>query len=123
MIRRPPRSTRTDTHCPYTTLFRSSRPAPARGPRRWTGAPGPPWRRSCVAVDEDQLEGPDLQLVAVAQRRLLDPVPVQVGAVERPDVADRVVVAGAEDLGVAARHRDVVEEDVALGVAAGPRSE
>src|SRR3546814_3377728 len=95
MIRRPPRSTRTDTHCPYTTLFRSSRPAPARGPRRWTGAPGPPWRRSCVAVDEDQLEGPDLQLVAVAQRRLLDPVPVQVGAVERPDVADRVVVAGA----------------------------
>src|SRR3546814_6379975 len=28
MIRRPPRSTRTDTHFPYTTLFRS-----------------PPWRR------------------------------------------------------------------------------
>src|SRR3546814_4024056 len=27
MIRRPPRSTRTDTLCPYTTLFRSS---PAR---------------------------------------------------------------------------------------------
>src|SRR3546814_9278154 len=25
MIRRPPRSTRTDTHFPYTTLFRSSR--------------------------------------------------------------------------------------------------
>src|SRR3546814_11032669 len=24
MIRRPPRSTSTDTHCPYTTLFRSS---------------------------------------------------------------------------------------------------
>src|SRR3546814_11028403 len=23
MIRRPPRFTRTDTHCPYTTLFRS----------------------------------------------------------------------------------------------------
>src|SRR3546814_20339183 len=30
MIRRPPRSTRTDTLCPYTTLFRS----PARGTRR-----------------------------------------------------------------------------------------
>src|SRR3546814_1249138 len=27
MIRRPPRSTRTDTLCPYTTLFRSRRPA------------------------------------------------------------------------------------------------
>src|SRR3546814_5489677 len=25
MIRRPPRSTRTDTRCPYTTLFRSER--------------------------------------------------------------------------------------------------
>src|SRR3546814_11336753 len=35
MIRRPPRSTRTDTLFPYTTLFRStealSRPAPGRG--------------------------------------------------------------------------------------------
>src|SRR3546814_5133185 len=32
MIRRPPRSTRTDTLFPYTTLFRSSRSAP-RAPR------------------------------------------------------------------------------------------
>src|SRR3546814_9256684 len=34
MIRRPPRSTRTDTLFPYTTLFRSPRPAlaaPGRG--------------------------------------------------------------------------------------------
>src|SRR3546814_2109799 len=52
MIRRPPRSTRTDTLFPYTTLFRSvaartrhrnrapaARPAPALGlrPRRRTG--------------------------------------------------------------------------------------
>src|SRR3546814_19800722 len=29
MIRRPPRSTRTDTLFPYTTLFRSRRDAPA----------------------------------------------------------------------------------------------
>src|SRR3546814_13837231 len=29
MIRRPPRSTRTDTLCPYTTLFRSVELAPA----------------------------------------------------------------------------------------------
>src|SRR3546814_6316356 len=40
MIRRPPRSTRTDTLCPYTTLFRSERrnqpencADPARGSR------------------------------------------------------------------------------------------
>src|SRR3546814_11899330 len=35
MIRRPPRSTRTDTLFPYTTLFRSTRPYPhadAHGP-------------------------------------------------------------------------------------------
>src|SRR3546814_21100878 len=30
MIRRPPRSTRTDTLFPYTTLFRSLRPGPER---------------------------------------------------------------------------------------------
>src|SRR3546814_14041382 len=30
MIRRPPRSTRTDTHFPYTTLFRSLRTGEAR---------------------------------------------------------------------------------------------
>src|SRR3546814_6448684 len=31
MIRQPPRSTRTDTHFPCTTLFRSPGPGPARG--------------------------------------------------------------------------------------------
>src|SRR3546814_17122372 len=34
MIRRPPRSTRTDTRCPYTTLFRST-PETARR-KAWT---------------------------------------------------------------------------------------
>src|SRR3546814_11362149 len=33
MIRRPPRSTRTDTLFPYTTLFRSVQPEPASGHR------------------------------------------------------------------------------------------
>src|SRR3546814_12379111 len=32
MIRRPPRSTRTDTLCPYTTLFRSAVDGGAPGP-------------------------------------------------------------------------------------------
>src|SRR3546814_3826424 len=36
MIRRPPRSTRTDTLFPYTTLFRSS------SPRSTRASPGPP---------------------------------------------------------------------------------
>src|SRR3546814_54952 len=34
MIRRPPRSTRTDTLFPYTTLFRSARPHPGAAARR-----------------------------------------------------------------------------------------
>src|SRR3546814_5579971 len=39
MIRRPPRSTRTDTLFPYTTLFRSPRSdrSPRRGAPGWTG--------------------------------------------------------------------------------------
>src|SRR3546814_6740684 len=43
MIRRPPRSTRTDTLFPYTTLFRSPLHGQARiGSRNWNG----PQRRS-----------------------------------------------------------------------------
>src|SRR3546814_1487117 len=44
MIRRPPRSTRTDTLCPYTTLFRSTRRGEPRfaeaGRRREAGQGG-----------------------------------------------------------------------------------
>src|SRR3546814_3659701 len=50
MIRRPPRSTRTDTLCPYTTLFRSrqaDRPAAHRRKaiRRWRPQCHPPVSR------------------------------------------------------------------------------
>src|SRR3546814_18224336 len=38
MIRRPPRSTRTDTLFPYTTLFRSAHPYPAPRPRPLSAA-------------------------------------------------------------------------------------
>src|SRR3546814_6508651 len=40
MIRRPPRSTRTDTLFPYSTLFRSSTPPAASSRGRWPTAPG-----------------------------------------------------------------------------------
>src|SRR3546814_8315336 len=43
MIRRPPRSTRTDTLFPYTTLFRSTRPGAALAHRRH--------RRAAVRLD------------------------------------------------------------------------
>src|SRR3546814_21027450 len=49
MIRRPPRSTRTDTLFPYTTLFRSRRSIaaarPARPRRKKARADRPPLRR------------------------------------------------------------------------------
>src|SRR3546814_6760098 len=50
MIRRPPRSTRTDTLFPYTTLFRS-----AAHPRR----------RSAIAVVPPLRGGPDRDLVRI----------------------------------------------------------
>src|SRR3546814_12232629 len=56
MIRRPPRSTRTDTLFPYTTLFRSVRPRASadRGRRPYLppGSPDfrPPRPRGCPAT-------------------------------------------------------------------------
>src|SRR3546814_2293513 len=41
MIRRPPRSTRTDTRFPYTTLFRSAAAASAQAPSGDSAAPEP----------------------------------------------------------------------------------
>src|SRR3546814_13731795 len=48
MIRRPPRSTRTDTLFPYTTLFRSGAPAPSV-----TGI----YRQTQRVVDQEVVEG------------------------------------------------------------------
>src|SRR3546814_17550870 len=39
MVRRPPRSTRTDTLFPYTTLFRSGEPGDASDLCLWLGSP------------------------------------------------------------------------------------
>src|SRR3546814_6965723 len=48
MIRRPPRSTRTDTLFPYTTLFRSHRRPRPRHPRSGSPSfPGAPSETSC----------------------------------------------------------------------------
>src|SRR3546814_13899420 len=52
MIRRPPRSTRTDTLFPYTTLFRSSLyGSPTVSPvtaALWASLPLPPWLPSSI---------------------------------------------------------------------------
>src|SRR3546814_20433653 len=70
MLRRPPRSTRTDTLFPYTTLFRSDRPA-GHGRK-------PP---SCPGPDEPDVQGDQAGLV-----RLRDDVPwtPEGGTVRRP---------------------------------------
>src|SRR3546814_1515292 len=66
MIRRPPRSTRTDTLFPYTTLFRSDRSA-ARGtsPNGLRAAPRAIWRpearRRHVVRDRSEEHTSELQ--------------------------------------------------------------
>src|SRR3546814_6975136 len=85
MIRRPPRSTRTDTLFPYTTLFRSSPPPPR--------ASTPP-DMICPAL---LLSPPDCQEIPYerSHRRRLETCPVRLAdcrdgaagaALERPSV-------------------------------------
>src|SRR3546814_15727295 len=68
MIPRPPRSTRTDTLFPYTTLFRSR----ARRPRRplpgcgWTRSPST-CRRACPRRPRRRLHPPPRPLTAMAE--------------------------------------------------------
>src|SRR3546814_1613636 len=84
MIRRPPRSTRTDTLFPYTTLFRSQQPVgevPGQMQRLLVGDLGRGWQRprrprgrqaGAVADGVDVRIAVDLQVGAHAQ--LLDMV-------------------------------------------------
>src|SRR3546814_4639716 len=79
MIRRPPRSTRTDTLFPYTTLFRSARPPPrsragavgparARRRRRRPAGGRPPLRhaRECDRSEEHTSELQSLMRISYA---------------------------------------------------------
>src|SRR4051812_46863322 len=64
---------------------------------------------SCTAMarfsagDVGELELADLQLVAVLQTVRLDAVPVDVGAVQRPEVVEVVVAPAAHEQRVVAR--------------------
>src|SRR3546814_5917617 len=59
MIRRPPRSTRTDTLFPYTTLFRSARPAVATAPRSFALHPLPGHRTTGAEPEYQQAQCPE----------------------------------------------------------------
>src|SRR3546814_12044557 len=96
MIRRPPRSTRTDTLCPYTTLFRSHVDL-GRQPR--------------AHADLEDLEVGDCAFELLAQRRL----PVEVARQRAAQVGDQVAEPRVGALRVAAGERlragqGVVEE-------------
>src|ERR1019366_1133693 len=65
---------------------------------------------------EHQPELADLHLVACLQSGLVDALPVDVGAVQRADVTHQEDVTLAAEGRVLARHRDIVEKDVAVGV-------
>ena len=74
------------------------------------------------SLEEDEAELADLQLVALLQHDLVvDPLGVEIRAVERAGVAHDVAVVGSLDLGVATRHGDVVEADLTVGMTAEAR--
>src|SRR3546814_11239891 len=87
MVRRPPRSTRTDTLFPYTTLFRSTMSAAAAFGRPLSfSLPTPP----LAAADDDADSWPARRRSLLAQRRELAPddgVVVQRVALDRDAVA------------------------------------
>src|SRR3546814_1175814 len=72
MIRRPPRSTRTDTLFPYTTLFRSAarRPRPARNLNTLDNSRYPTANPEANSVDFHNAAGDRRHL----RRRHLDPL-------------------------------------------------
>src|SRR3546814_5638316 len=82
MIRRPPRSTRTDTLFPYTTLFRSSRAlvpihTDSKGDRirtcneGWLGCPKLPLDRSVDLGHHDRVKWRSL-FIPILDKRLRD---------------------------------------------------
>src|SRR3546814_10540395 len=94
MIRRPPRSTRTDTLFPYTTLFR------ALGDRLYCapGNAGIASEAECVPIAADDMDG----LVGFATREAIDFVVV---GPEQPLVlglVDRLTAAGIRAFGPSA---------------------
>src|SRR3546814_6868485 len=104
MIRRPPRSTRTDTLFPYTTLFRSGCVEHGVGPGLLQGIPGH-GRIAAVAQDRHVLDlrevaaqlrlGRDQrQLVDLQQRDLARAV---LGALPAQLQADRPACAGRSE--------------------------
>src|SRR3546814_15758790 len=71
MTRRPPRSTRTDTLLPYTTLFRSARPSrhPNKSARRKPGRKTQPIGEIALAFARDERINSKHETVVTARTR------------------------------------------------------
>src|SRR3546814_19545694 len=106
MIRRPPRSTRTDTLCPYTTLFRSRRRDLAE---QWLARQGrePDSARRAALVDAAMRVIDDPAFADIFAPDALAEAPVAA-------VVGETVVAGTE-IGSASR-RERVCQDVEISV-------
>src|SRR3546814_9187839 len=87
MIRRPPRSTRTDTLFPYTTLFRSARQVPGKA--------------RCRRGHEIKQQGDREELLAAepvgqpSKKQRADHRPGQISAVAEPHIGSRERKDGA----------------------------
>ena len=69
-------------------------------------------------MEENQLEPPNLEHVAIVEPARLDSVAVQVGAVKGTSVFHPVAVTGPLDLNVSPGDGHVVEKDVCRTMAA-----
>src|SRR3546814_12075214 len=106
MIRRPPRSTRTDTLFPYTTLFRS--PAPLEAGQRLEGLGFDPVEPGIEVIGKGRVDGDRAGRNRGHPRDVADPVAVHL--LLRPDdqhVADPGAVEPRRQPGVARAYRGV----------------
>src|SRR3546814_1819385 len=95
MIRRPPRSTRTDTLFPYTTLFRSLQDRLERDLPGHAGAGG---KRGCSGADDDRCNQCWNQEPSIEGRAHLDLLRSRGLEVGRREFGDAVVATGVEAL-------------------------
>src|SRR3546814_247304 len=132
MIRRPPRSTRTDTLFPYTTLFRSRvrRQLGDDSGDVEQGAPGQPGDEAELVLAGDERELPERELAVAAERQ---PGAVLEGDAERARRAGVQNVAAMDrrsrfggqtnvavlDVGLARHGLDVADDVAFLGAGAG----
>src|SRR4051795_9462313 len=94
-----------------------ARTRPSANPRGGGGGGGR-CPRLAAPDEEHEHEPADLQIREVVERGGVDPLVVDVRAVQRADVGHLVPVRHPPDRGVATGDGDVVEEDVGLGVTA-----